>query len=355
MKKYSVVMITYQEKNSLINALEAFRYQKGFTREDYEIIVVDDGSTDGTKEAVEQMYKDFCTYIYLDRCEASCRSRARNVGFANTCGEYVVFVDSDIIVRENYLQEIDRCFSMDENIMITGPRIMLQDQVALEEVKDKSIFSKVVFDRTNSIRFEIRDMAFEHFSYNAAAYRYPWLIMFSFTAAIHRKWMERYGCFDPGFRGWGGEDTEIFYRMSKNGVRTVINSRLEVLHQYHGDHVVIPLSKYPDIDRNMDFFYQKHPEIDIPKEHLRDHFKEKFKIDLGLRTDVSRGTKTIEFRDRRELEAVKNEIIALSGERGYELIVLDYVEDTDLDIWIQLLGERCSTPKYFPVSRKIFI
>lgn len=355
MKKYSIVIITYQGKDLVINTLESLRYQRGFTREDYEVIVVDDGSVDGTREAVEQRYKDLCKYIFLERCEESCRSRARNIGFKHTEGEYIVFVDGDIIAKENYLQEIDRCLSMDENIMVTGPRIMFQDKVLLDEVQDKSIFNKIVFDRTKEELFEIRDLAFEYYSYNAAAYRYPWLIMFSFSIALHRKWLDKYGGFDEFFKGWSMEDIEIFYRMSKNGVRIVFNSRLEVLHQYHGNHNVTHPSKYPEIERNIDYFYEKHPEVDIPKQEMYDLVKLKTRICLGYEVDASLGTRTIEFRDRQELEAVKNEILTLSGQSGYELIVLDYVEDTDLDVWIQLLGKRNSIPKYYPVSRKIFV
>lgn len=354
MKKFSIIMISYQCKKFLQNALEALHHQKGYSREDYEVILVDDGSSDDSHAFVRFTNKNFYfKYIHLERCPESCISRARNYGFRNADGEFIVFMDADIIVRENFLSELDRYFSADKELLVTGPRLMLQDEVPYAEVCDKSVYNKYTFDPQRPELFELRDMAFQYFSYNASAYRYPWLVIFGCNMAMHRKWLEKFGGFDETFKGWGVEDSEMCYRLHREGIKSVINSKLEVLHQYHGNHRVVDESKYPQIERNIHYLYEKYPDLEIPRDELCDLFEEKAKIHLGL--DEAGGLKrhVIEFKDKALLQDVKDRITGLSDQTGNEIIVLDYVETAGLDIWIQLLGQRNSTPLYFPVSRKM--
>jgi glycosyltransferase involved in cell wall biosynthesis len=54
-KRFSFVIPTYQNKNLIRNTLEALNRQKDFPYEDYEVIVVDDGSSDGTGEVLDRV------------------------------------------------------------------------------------------------------------------------------------------------------------------------------------------------------------------------------------------------------------------------------------------------------------
>ncbi|MDG1950193.1 MAG: glycosyltransferase family A protein, partial [bacterium] len=67
-----------------------------------EIIVVDDGSTDSTSEAV-QPYLDRVIYIKQENAGAPV---ARNNGFANSSGQYVIFWDADVIGRPQMLESM---------------------------------------------------------------------------------------------------------------------------------------------------------------------------------------------------------------------------------------------------------
>lgn len=88
MVKVSVIIPTYNRAYCILNALESIFNQ---TFSDYEVIVVDDGSTDNTKQVLEK-YSDKITYIYQqNKGQAS----ARNNGIRNSKGEYIAFLDSD--------------------------------------------------------------------------------------------------------------------------------------------------------------------------------------------------------------------------------------------------------------------
>lgn len=93
---FSVIIPTYNRDYFLKIALESVLYQS-FT--DFELIVVDDGSSDYTKELVS-MYPQV-KYIYtLHRGVSFCR----NLGIKESCGEFVAFLDSDDRFRKEKLE-----------------------------------------------------------------------------------------------------------------------------------------------------------------------------------------------------------------------------------------------------------
>lgn len=84
----SVIIPTYNRAAFVAKAVESVLNQ---TYKRMEIIVVDDGSTDNTYEALKR-YEGRIRYIYQQRSE---RSRARNRGFRHSRGDYIAFLDSD--------------------------------------------------------------------------------------------------------------------------------------------------------------------------------------------------------------------------------------------------------------------
>jgi len=108
---FSVIIPTYNRLHYLMEALESVR-QQAFT--DYEVIVVDDGSTDGTQTALLEMLKsgnaEKLKLKYV-RQENAGPGAARNLGARNAQGEYLAFLDSDDVwlpwTLEVYRQAID--------------------------------------------------------------------------------------------------------------------------------------------------------------------------------------------------------------------------------------------------------
>jgi len=86
--KVTVIIPTYERAHFIKSAVESVLNQ---TYDDFELIVVDDGSTDGTKEILEG-YADKLLYVRQQRQK---RSAARNKGVSLARGEYVAFLDSD--------------------------------------------------------------------------------------------------------------------------------------------------------------------------------------------------------------------------------------------------------------------
>jgi glycosyltransferase involved in cell wall biosynthesis len=99
---FSIIIPTFNRADLLHNTLWSVQNQ---TFEDWECIIVDDGSTDNTKAIIEDLIKQDSRfkYVYQENAE---RSAARNNGIRNSSGEYICFLDSDDHFLSNHLQEL---------------------------------------------------------------------------------------------------------------------------------------------------------------------------------------------------------------------------------------------------------
>lgn len=96
----SVVIPVYNRQNTIRNSILSVLDQVGF---DLEIIVVDDFSTDNTKEEVLSINDDRVKYFKLTKNSGACV--ARNYGIQKSKGEYIAFQDSDDIWLPNKLEK----------------------------------------------------------------------------------------------------------------------------------------------------------------------------------------------------------------------------------------------------------
>lgn len=95
--KISVIIPSYNHANSLAGCFESIFNQ---TIPVKEIIVIDDGSTDNTAEVMKQ-YLDRVKYIRQENAGAP---SARNHGFRESTGEFVIFCDADVIMEPKILK-----------------------------------------------------------------------------------------------------------------------------------------------------------------------------------------------------------------------------------------------------------
>ena len=90
--KVSIVVPAYQAEKTIGRLLESIRQQ---TMGDFEAIVVNDGSTDGTAAAVLPYTLSDKRFIFMDRKENRGVSETRNEGIARAHGKYLQFADSE--------------------------------------------------------------------------------------------------------------------------------------------------------------------------------------------------------------------------------------------------------------------
>jgi glycosyltransferase involved in cell wall biosynthesis len=120
MPKVSVVIPTYNRATPLVEAIQSVLKQ---TYTDFELIVIDDGSTDDTRNAILP-YSHKVKYLYQERGGVS---KARNYGIKVSRGEYIAFLDSDDLwldkkleVQVNFMKAHKSFISYTDEIWIRG-------------------------------------------------------------------------------------------------------------------------------------------------------------------------------------------------------------------------------------------
>lgn len=115
----SVVVPTYNRKDLLRITLEALGHQT-YPRDQYEVIVVSDGSSDGTDEMVAEYAQEAPFSLRLIRQANSGVARTRNRGIHEATGEVLVFLDDDIEVVPEFLALHAVRHQQDEQVAVVG-------------------------------------------------------------------------------------------------------------------------------------------------------------------------------------------------------------------------------------------
>lgn len=97
MIRFSIIIPTYNRAHLIEKALHSALNQK---YNNFEIIVVDDGSSDNTTQVVNSIKSEKIKYFKIINSE---RGAARNYGIKKSSGDYITFLDSDDHLYENYL------------------------------------------------------------------------------------------------------------------------------------------------------------------------------------------------------------------------------------------------------------
>ena len=102
--KYSVIIPVYNSEKTIKRCIESITSQK---RNDVEIIIINDGSTDMSEGFCKKLQNEYNNIVYI-RKENGGVSSARNSGLSVAKGKYIMFVDSDDYVD-------DKCFEIFDN------------------------------------------------------------------------------------------------------------------------------------------------------------------------------------------------------------------------------------------------
>jgi glycosyltransferase involved in cell wall biosynthesis len=357
LRKYSFVIPTYQNRKLVINTLRALDYIETTETISYEVIIVDDGSLDDTFQSVISEHKKYpFIYTYLPRFENSSRARARNYGLKNVTGDIVVFIDGDIIVRPDYLLKLDRFFEQSSDMAVVGMRLLLNQPIDEQIVNDKSIFDKNILS-SFSTGVDFRYQIFENISYNAGSMKVPFLFALTCNLAVPKKWIDLTDGYDEELKKWGIEDIEFVYRMCQKGMKIAINTKGAVIHQFHGskEEDTVEKGKIEEVDYNTSVLIKKYPGfLGLSDQEIYELFRSIAHNYTKLEIDNTTKSIEISYNDIKKYEDIIMEIRKYADDEAIKLSVLDYVENSELDIFIQLMTNVKAKILYFPKTIDFF-
>jgi glycosyltransferase involved in cell wall biosynthesis len=191
----SVILPLYNGQRYLREAVESVRLQE---YPSLEIIVVDDGSTDGSASLVDELGEDLL-YLYQSHRGPSA---ARNTGLGVAGGELVAFIDADDLWPPGKLDlQVERLLNEPELVVVSG------------RVQYFGLDSGVV----RRMRFEGPDQTVINVNLGSAVFR--------------RSVFERVGGFDESLFNW--EDLDWFLRAKEMGVRIKILRQITLRYRMH--------------------------------------------------------------------------------------------------------------------------
>lgn len=120
--KISVVVITYNRKEFLKRCINSLVNQN-FNKKDCEILIVDDGSNDGTKELIKNFQRIFSNIRYVYQYNKGFGA-ARNTGLDKAKGVIVAFTDDDCVVEKDWLKKIVYSFDRFSDATVVGGSIL---------------------------------------------------------------------------------------------------------------------------------------------------------------------------------------------------------------------------------------
>lgn len=142
--KISIIVPAYNSATTIERCVRSIFNQ---TFRDWELIIVDNGSTDGTSGLVSSIARGDDRIILLFECEKGV-SNARNRGLDAARGEFICFVDSDDTVEPNYLEELFRYSSND--LVVCGYYLDFYDENENKIGSESHVPNPVEYNFTSS-------------------------------------------------------------------------------------------------------------------------------------------------------------------------------------------------------------
>ncbi len=207
MPKFSIIIPTYN-RVSLLKKLVDSISNLGQSSEEYEIIIVNDGSTDETNSYLDGLEHE--SNIKVVHQENAGPTTARNSGAKVASGEILVFVDDDCTVPSDWLTSIENSLVKNSAALIGG---------ANKNLVDEKITSRV-YQQINAYFQNKRNSVTGKASY-----------LMTNNMACWKSTFEKYSGFDERF-SIGGEDREFAIRLINAGEKVVYEPGLFINH-YH--------------------------------------------------------------------------------------------------------------------------
>ncbi|SDR90244.1 Glycosyl transferase family 2 [Paraoerskovia marina] len=215
--KISVVIPTYNRSELLRNTLVALHHQT-LDPALFEVVVVDDGGSDDS-EAVVRSFADSLNVKYFWQEDEGFRAgKARNIGTAIASGDYVVYIDTGVLLGSTTLQT-----HLETHEASAYPTVMI-GYVYGFEVDDATIeglMTSVDHEDTDATieylhaadALDIRESQYADLGENITSWPAPFDIFWTCHVSAERDELLKAGLFDESFTSWGGEDVDLGVRL----------------------------------------------------------------------------------------------------------------------------------------------
>ncbi|MDJ1469748.1 glycosyltransferase [Cytophagaceae bacterium DM2B3-1] len=211
----SVVITTYNRAGYLQKVLYSLKDQT-LPQEKYEVIVIDNASTDQTKEITNQYQNQITNLLYVYEGVPSL-TKARNTGWQKARGNYIFYIDDDAIAHADWLASIyTACIDQSKDIL-GGKVIPIWESPRPSWLHDKLLGALSIVDYSSTPQFLTK--------------KYP----FGVNMGFRKELLERTGGFNSklgrkGTKLLSGEETALIKQLQKKGCTVYYDPAICVYH-----------------------------------------------------------------------------------------------------------------------------
>ncbi|PAV07271.1 glycosyltransferase family 2 protein [Methanosphaera cuniculi] len=220
---YKTYELTHQTIQSVIDTVENI---------DYEVIIVDNNSEDGSLEQLIYDFKDYSNIKFIHNSANDGFAKANNIAFKNSKGKYILLLNSDVIVDKGTINETLNYLKTHKDVGAVGPHVRLPDG-SLDKACRRSFPTPIVsfYKMTglskifpNSPRFNKYNLSYmdEHEIYPVDCLVGAYMLM-------PRCVYESTGGLDEDYFMYG-EDIDLCYKIKQEGYKIIYYGKTTITH-----------------------------------------------------------------------------------------------------------------------------
>ncbi|MFR2755413.1 MAG: glycosyltransferase family 2 protein [Eisenbergiella massiliensis] len=287
----SVIIPTYNKSQYLDYTLMGYLNQ---SVKNYEIIIINDGSTDNTDEIIDKYIYSLPIHYY--KKDNGGISESRNVGLSLAQSDVVVFTDDDRIPSPNFIENIINLINRFPKTVIIGQKeevytiysnnLVISDININESIRGREIlhnwkvknrerklkegmplittkeiaedFYKVMHSLHYRTAKDNYQYVIERYGNNLQDFKFGWVMATGGNTSFNKKYVPKIQ-FDTSFKKWGVEDIEFAYRLYLSGYNFIHSDDVVNYHQRH----LSCSDKHQTLTKNLAVFATKYPCLEV--------------------------------------------------------------------------------------------
>jgi GT2 family glycosyltransferase len=240
-KRVSIIVLTFNQYKLTKQFIESL---KKHTPEEYELIFVDNGSKDKTKEYLDEFRANNTNVKLIFNNSNLGFAKANNQGIRVATGEYVILLNNDVILTDNWLERMIACAQSSPQIGVVGPST------------NNATGQQVINYKIGLNESEIQKFAYLHAMKEAGNWFEVHRVI-GFCMLIKKEVIDKIGMLDERFGPGGFEDYDFCLRVKQAGYKIMVASDIYIYH--------IGGKGYSDNNLDYDKLRQKNVSIFIEK------------------------------------------------------------------------------------------
>lgn len=248
----SIIILTWNALEYTKRCLESIlKYTR---RSSYELIIIDNGSSDGSVEYLRSMAAQYAQIRLIENAANRGFAAGNNQGAAAARGRYLLFLNNDVLVSNGWLEELVKGLEADERIGAVGPMT--------NRISGRQSYTRIPYRENDVKGFHKFAGYVRQVKANAIT---PRRRLAGFALLMTKKLFEELGGFDESYGTGNFEDDDLCLRIREKGYLLMVNEGVYIHHFGSRTFIANQMDYQASIQERMQLFHQKWPQVNYKK------------------------------------------------------------------------------------------